>query len=646
MTEEIFERKLQATTDRLEMLYRRAEGSAAPGQTLMPEELQELADAMEELHVAGEELREKNDELAVAHAAVDVERRRYQELFHMAPDGYLVTDTTGIVIEANRAAAELFAVRSDLLIGKPLVLFLGRESRQAFTTRLARFARGEEAREWELVIQPRGRPPVPASVGVASARDVDGVLVGLRWVIHDITRRKQTEEEMTFLAYHDQLTRLPNRAMLDELLGVALARATRQDLTVAVLCMDLDDFKLINDSLGHAAGDELLRQVSARLIKAARETDCVARLGGDEFMVLLSDLQRSDPPRGARESSGATVIPELVAARIQEYLRLPYQIAGTEVYTSTSIGISLFPQDATDAKTLIANADIAMYRSKKAGPGGSVMFADVGADSKTILSQASSLRKAVEQSSWVLHYQPIVDLTQSEVVGVEALIRWRGPDGRLIPAGEFIKLAEDMGVIDAIGDWVLEELSRQYEVWRRQGLDLDVSFNMSPHQLRRPGLARAVLDRLYSTGADPRRVTLEITESVAMTDYAGAQQILWDLHDGGLRLAIDDFGTGYSSLGRLRQLPIDTIKIDRSLVALINAEHDEGPMITAVIQLARSLGIVPVAEGIETVGQLRYVVDQGCTLGQGYVFSPAVPGDQITAALLGHPLQLTQSAAQ
>jgi EAL domain-containing protein (putative c-di-GMP-specific phosphodiesterase class I) len=233
------------------------------------------------------------------------------------------------------------------------------------------------------------------------------------------------------------------------------------------------------------------------------------------------------------------------------------------------------------------------------------------------------------------------------VVGVEALIRWRGPDGRLIPAAEFIKLAEDMGVIDAIGDWVLEELSRQYEVWRRQGLDLDVSFNMSPHQLRRPGLARAVLDRLYSTGADPRRVTLEITESVAMTDYAGAQQILWDLHDGGLRLAIDDFGTGYSSLGRLRQLPIDTIKIDRSLVALINAEHDEGPMVTAVIQLARSLGIMPVAEGIETAGQLRYVVDQGCTLGQGYVFSPAVPGDQITAALLGHPLQLVpQSAAQ
>jgi diguanylate cyclase (GGDEF)-like protein/PAS domain S-box-containing protein len=644
---EIFERKLQATTERLEMLFRRADPAGATGQVLTAEDLQELADAMEELHVAGEELTEKNDELALAHAEAELERHRYREIFRMAPDGYLVTDLSGIVTEANRAAADLFRVRFDLLVGKPLVLFLGRESRQGFTTRLARLARGEEAKEWELQIQPRGAPPVPTSVAVAPARDVGGGVMGLRWVIHDITQRKQTEEEMTFLAYHDRLTGLPNRAKLEELLGLALARATRQDLTVAVLCMDLDNFKLINDSLGHDAGDELLRDVSARLIQAARDTDCVARLGGDEFLVLLGDLDGRDPGSNVDRTRSAELIAERVAARIQECLQLPYDINGTEVYTSTSIGISLFPQDATDAKTLITNADAAMYRSKKAGPGGYVLFAEGDAASRTMLSRATSLRKAAEQSSWVLHYQPIVDLTRSEVVGVEALIRERAPDGQLVMPGEFIKLAEDMGLIDAIGDWVLGELCRQCEAWRGQGLDLDVTFNLSPHQLRQAGMAKVVLDRLLSAGVDPKRVTLDITESTAMTNYAGARQILWDLHNEGLRLAIDDFGTGYSSLGRLRQLPIDTIKIDRSLVSQIRAEHDEGPMVTAIIQLARSLGLVPVAKGIETAAQCRYVVEGGCTLGQGFLFSQAVPGDRITPSFLRGELQpVLQSAVQ
>ena len=630
---DIFERKLSATTHRLEMLYRRADGSDAARRLLMPEDLRELADAMEELQVAGEELREQNEELASAHAIADTERQRYQELFHLAPNAYLVTDIAGVVTEANRTAADLFRLSSDRLVGKPLVLFLARESRQAFSARLARLGRGEEAKDWELVIQPRGAGSFPASVAVAPARDVDGELVGLRWLIHDITQRKQTEEEMTFRAYHDQLTGLPNRAKLEELLGLAMARATRQDLRVAVLCMDLDNFKLINDSLGHDAGDELLRQVSARLLKAARGTDCVARLGGDEFIVLLADLEGRDP-RSNVDSRDGGLVPERVAARIQELVQLPYDIRGMEVHTSTSIGISLFPQDATDAKTLIADADAAMYRSKREGPGGYASFADEGVDSRTMLSRATSLRKAVEQSSWVLHYQPLLDLTKSEVVGVEALIRRREPDGRLIPPAEFVKLAEDMGLIDAIGDWVLEELCRQRERWKGEGLDLDVSFNLSPHQLRRPGLAGAILDRLFAAGEDPKRFTLEITESMAMTNYAGAQRVLWDLHEAGLRVSIDDFGIGYSSLGRLQQLPIDSVKIDRSLVSQIETEDDEGPMVTAVIQLARSLRLVPVAEGIEKEAQRRYVVDRGCTLGQGFLFSRAVSGDRITSWLL------------
>jgi diguanylate cyclase (GGDEF)-like protein len=445
----------------------------------------------------------------------------------------------------------------------------------------------------------------------------------------DITDRREAEEHAAFLAYHDNLTELPNRSMFEELLELAIARARRHDVGVAVMLIDIDDFKLVNDSLGHEAGDELIRRLAERLREATRETDLVARQGGDEFLLLLADLERtpaSGLPDGAETPA---LIAESVVTRIQEALRTPFDIGGTEVYVTASIGIGLFPNHGQDALELMRNADTAMYRSKQAGPGGYLMYANVIEDFRGKLSMTTRLRKAVENQNWMLHYQPIIDLLEGKMVGVEALIRWNDPNGGLVPPGDFIPLAEEMGLIDVIGDWVVEELSRQGMAWREDGLELEIGFNLSPRQLWQPDVTQRLMTRLESGGIDPRSVIVEITESAAMTDPERTQRILWDLHGRGLRLAIDDFGTGYSSLSRLKHLPVDILKIDRSFVRDIPDDPQAGNMVQAVIQLAAGLNMTPLAEGIETQDQWLFLVEHGCRFGQGYYFSRPVPADEI-----------------
>jgi diguanylate cyclase (GGDEF)-like protein/PAS domain S-box-containing protein len=459
-------------------------------------------------------------------------------------------------------------------------------------------------------------------------RDDVGKPVQVQGVMLDMTDRKEAEEKAAFLAYHDKLTGLPNRAMFEELLDIAIARARRHEASVAVVYADLDDFKLVNDSLGHELGDDLLRQLSDRLREATRETDLVARQGGDEFLLLLSDLERTIV--GA-EGDGAMKVAESVAQRIQAAFAEPFELNGTEVYISASVGVSLFPQDADDAATLLQHADQAMYRSKQAGPGGYAMHADDAGDAMSKLALTTRLRKAVENQSWELHYQPIVDLVEGTMVGVEALIRWPDPNGGLVPPGEFIPLAEEMGLIEAIGDWVVEEMSRQNLEWRGNGLDVEVGFNLSPRQMWQPDLAEKILSRLDAAGVRPGDVVVEITESTAMIDPDRTQRILTDLHNRGLRLAIDDFGTGYSSLSRLKHLPVDILKIDRAFVRDVDADKDAGSMVSAMIALASSLGMTPLAEGIETEAEWRFLVDHGCPLGQGFYFSRPVPAAEISA---------------
>ncbi|HEY3208623.1 MAG TPA: EAL domain-containing protein [Actinomycetota bacterium] len=448
-------------------------------------------------------------------------------------------------------------------------------------------------------------------------------------LMSDITELKKAEEQVAFLAYHDKLTRLPNRAMFEELLDLALARAKRKELAAAVLFMDLDNFKLVNDSLGHEAGDELLQQMGARLREALRETDVVARQGGDEFLVLLSDLERG--PQTTRPDTETSVnAAEEVAERIHELLKRPFAIGGTEFYITASIGISLFPLDGVDGKSLLKNADAAMYRSKRSAPGTSTVFSKDSVDPLSRLSLATRLRRAVERKEWTLHYQPIVDLSDGHLVSVEALLRWQDPSTGIVPPGDFIPLAEEMGLIEAIGDWVLEEVCRQSQAWRRDGLMIEVSFNLSPRQLWQGNLVNKIIGHLKWMRINPRQVLVEITESTAMIDPDRTMRILEELHTAGLRLAIDDFGTGYSSLSRLKQMPVDILKIDRSFISDIPTDRHSMSMVKAIIQLARGLGMVPLAEGIETEEQWRFLAQSGCALGQGFYFSRPVPATEIS----------------
>ncbi|MDP9119103.1 MAG: EAL domain-containing protein, partial [Actinomycetota bacterium] len=440
----------------------------------------------------------------------------------------------------------------------------------------------------------------------------------IQGIMLDITDGKLAEERIAFLAYHDRLTGLPNRTMFDELLGLALARAKRHNLGVVVVTVDLDDFKLVNDSLGHEAGDALLVQFAKRLSDATRETDLVARPGGDEFLLLLADLDQTPVIPGGHE--GVSVAAESVALRVQEALRTPFRIGETELYITASLGISVFPEDAADSPTLLKNAETAMFRSKRSGPGGYVLHAKDDADSIVRLSLSTRLRRAVEQEQWMLHYQPLIDLESAEMIGVEALIRWPEPSGGLVPPGDFIPLAEEMGLIDAIGAWVIDEVCRQDRMWREEGLELNVSFNLSPRQLWQDDVADRIVTPILGSGMDPTRVTVEITESTAMTNPDRTLGILHELHARGLKLAIDDFGTGYSSLAYLTTLSISEVKIDRSFVRDLGITPQSSAVVSAIIALARSLGLRVIAEGVENLRQMDVLHRLGCGVMQGFLF--------------------------
>ncbi len=450
-------------------------------------------------------------------------------------------------------------------------------------------------------------------------------------VILDITGGRRGDEQTSFLAFHDSLTELPNRAMFKEILALALSKARRQGWGVAVLYLDLDNFKLVNDSLGHAIGDELLRHVAARLRGATREADLLARHGGDEFLVILADLDRALSLTTATE----------VAGRIHAAMRPPFLPTGRELYISASIGISAFPFDASDADELLRNADAAMYRSKRGGPGGSMLVPGGTWDYLSELSLATRLRKAADEKSWLVHYQPIVNLEDGTMLGVEALVRWSDPDFGLIFPARFITLAEEMGLIEGIDDWVMGELCSQLRAWKSQGIGLEASFNLSLRRPWEPDVVKRVVAALRSNGIAPSTVMVEITESSAMLDPDRTERVVADLHAQGLRVALDDFGTAYSSLSRLKSLDVDVLKIDAVFVRDALESPKAANMLTAIVHLASSLGIEPLGEGIESAEQSRCLLERGCKKGQGFFFSPAVCAQEIPARYqrrLGSPI--------
>ncbi len=454
-------------------------------------------------------------------------------------------------------------------------------------------------------------------------RDAAGEALYRQGYLLDITQRKEAEERLGHLAYHDSLTGLPNRDLFSEHLEVALARADRGH-GVAVLYVDLDDFKLVNDSLGHGAGDELLVEVARRLRGAVRSGDIVARQGGDEFLILVADLDVAPGGTGTDIAD----IARSVAENLREALSAPFDLGGTEVFCSGSVGISLYPVDAVDAENLLKHADTAMYRAKESGRDGHQVYSRDGRDAMARLSMAGRLRRAAARDEFVLHYQPLVDLSTGTPVGVEALIRWRDGDGGLVMPGEFIPLAERTGLIGPISEWVIQEACRQGRVWRDAGLDLYVSINL-PAAFWEPTAMRHVLDTIDSFGLSPDRMMIEITESTAAREGLREAPILTELHERGLRLAIDDFGTGHSNLDRLHRMAVTTLKIDRSFVAGVPDDRNACVLVSGMIGLADGLGLQALAEGIETEAQRAFLVGHGCLLGQGYLFSPPVAAAQI-----------------
>jgi diguanylate cyclase (GGDEF)-like protein/PAS domain S-box-containing protein len=462
------------------------------------------------------------------------------------------------------------------------------------------------------------------------ARDERGAPLYSYGVMLDITDRMRSEEQVAFQAYHDPLTGLPSRLMFEELLDLSLARARRHDAAVAVLCVDLDDFRLVNDSLGRISGDALLQMVADRLREATRETDLVARWSGDRFGLLLGDLDRDGD--GADQ---AGVRAQSVAERAIAAFAAPFEIGGTEVYVSASVGISLFPNDAQDAGELQRNAEGAMYEAKKNGTTTYVLAGGTSADSAAKLRFVTRLRKAVEAQRWTLHYQPVVELDTGRMVGVEALIRWIEPDGTMVPPMEFIPLAEELGLIEQIGDWVVREISYQVAAWRELEMDLEVGFNLSPRQFWQPDLAERITKEIRQGGIDPAKVLVEVTESSAMMDPDRAQGILTELHRAGFSIAIDDFGTGYSSLSRLREMPVRVLKIDRSFVSNVHDDRQAASIVSAFLELARGLEMTTLAEGIETAEELEFLRARGCQLGQGFFFSKPVPPEEIIAYAFG-----------
>ncbi len=557
--------------------------------------------------------------------------RRWGDIVQSTDDSIISTSLDGTILSWNPGATRMYGHTADEIVGRNASLLIPPDRPDELAQIMRRLARGERIEHFETVRWRKDGALIHVSLTMSPIRDQYGNVIACSAIGRDITERKRIEEQIAFLAYHDRLTGLPNRAMFEEIAEMGLARARRSGLAVAVLYLDLDNFKMVNDSLGHAAGDDLLRQVAGRLNEASRETDLVARLGGDEFLVLLTDLsQVRSGEQGAAEA--AQLAAETVAGRIHEALMKPFVVADAELYLSTSIGISLFPFDADDARTLLKNADMAMYQSKKGGPAGSALFG-LASGSSTAAGLASRLRKAVEDSQWVLHYQPVVDLVTGDVIEVEALLRWKDPQRGLILPREFLHLAEELGHMEAIGEWLYREVFRQAVQWAQQGIEARIGFNLSPRQLWHPDFPNRLLAHIDASGVDPAHLVIELTESAAMTDPDRTLQILTGLTARGIRFAIDDFGTGTFSISRLRRMPVDLVKIDAAFVRDTPSDKDASALVRAIIHVAQTLGKIPVAEGVETEAQRRFLIGEGCRMGQGYLFSPPLEAKQIPALL-------------
>jgi diguanylate cyclase (GGDEF)-like protein/PAS domain S-box-containing protein len=554
------------------------------------------------------------------HVATDItERKQNEEMLRKQSAAITASmDGIGILNErleftyVNDALARLYGYpKPQTLIGKSISELYDETDVDRFNNVIVPAVRQRGRWRGEASGRRRDGFTFPQEISLTAT---DG---GMVCIVRDITERTYAEEQIKHLAYHDALTGLPNRLLFKDRLTVALSHAQRDHSRLAVVFLDLDRFKVINDSLGHNIGDQLLQAVAARVQSCVRDSDTVARLGGDEFTLLLPSLGRSEDAA-------------LVAQKIIEAVRYPFHIEGREFFITTSSGISLYPEDGADAATLIKNADTAMYQAKESGRDNYQLFnAFVNAKALQRIALEHGLRRALVNQELMLYYQPIFDLRSGRITGMEALLRWTHPDMGSVPPAVFIPIAEATGVMVPIGGWALRTACRQAKSWHDAGFrHLTLAVNLSMTQLQQIDLVDRIKEVLDETGLKPELLELEITESSAMQSPETSVRTLVELKKLGIRVSLDDFGTGHSSLSYLKRFPIDTLKIDQSFVRDINADADTAAIVTAIIAMAHSLRMKVIAEGVEQTEQAAFLKRHQCDQMQGYLVKPPVPASE------------------
>ncbi|HEX2038101.1 MAG TPA: EAL domain-containing protein [Acidimicrobiales bacterium] len=567
---------------------------------------------------------ERNRWSAEAARAEIASQARFAAFVQRSSDVVTVVDDHNIIRYQSPAVTRVFGYSPTEHLGVDLRELLHPEDRRrVFGLILAAQQEGRESELVECRVRHADGSWRHAETAVSSMLhdpDVRGVILNTR----DISERKALEEALAHQAFHDSLTKLANRALLKDRIDHALARAARRGRELAVMLLDLDGFKAVNDSLGHDAGDELLVAVAGRLLECVRPTDTAARLGGDEFAVLIEDLA----------SPGDYTV---VAGRVLESLQAPFHVKGKDIFVRGSIGIAMCGDGENTADALLRNADVAMYMAKAEGKNRFELFnPSMHSAMLERLDIEADLRRAVERREFVLHYQPTVVLQTGRIAGVEALVRWDHPERGLVPPIEFISIAEETGLIVPLGEWVLREACAQTRRWHLEHPKeppLKVSVNLSARQLQQEGLVRMVQDVLAETGLDPSTLTLEITESAVMNDHVTTIVRLNQLKALGVRIAVDDFGTGYSSLSYLRRFPIDVLKIDRTFVDGVADGPQKRALLRTIVDLGRTLNLETVAEGIELPEELQQLRSLDCELGQGYYFARPLDADGVEELL-------------
>ena len=597
----------------------------------IPEPDQQLLDA---LHALGAQIGN------FCARAISLDRlrdseERYANMVELAAIGISHVDVDGRFIHVNRQLCEMLGYTREELLTRSVLDVSHPDDRFHTDKERVQLQAGEiDSFKAEKRYLRKDGTPIWVHLTVAARRAADGRRLHDISIVEDITERREAQSRIQYLATHDEMTGLANRILFNELITRAIARERRRRGRFAVLFIDLDRFKIINDSLGHEAGDQLLKELASRFHAHVRSSDVLARFGGDEFVLLLNDI--ADRPAAS------------VVARNLLWLTLkPVRVKDQQCRVTASIGIAMYPDDAQDVTTLMKYADMAMYRAKEEGKNNAQFYSPaIGAVSEQRLQIETGLRDALAHDALSLHYQPKVDIRTREIRGVEALLRWSHPELGVVSPAQFVAVAEECGLIVPLGHWALRTACTQMVSWMRQGLPpISMAVNLSPRQFSDPNLVESIRRVLDETGMAPTLLELEITESVMLTDIDSAVEKVTAIRDLGVRLAIDDFGTGYSSLAQLKRFPIDALKIDRSFIRGIPTDKDDMAIAEAILSLGKTLGVTIVAEGVETDAQQAFLNKHACHEMQGFHFSRPIPAEEFAAFYYAHCASQTEAAS-